>query len=86
MNVEPAKKGADSIKNGIDILKRYKINITKSSAGVRKEIGAYKYKVTRDGLTLNEPIDFYNHSMDAIRYVGLNYFNTYNNNYSISVI
>jgi phage terminase large subunit len=86
LNVEPAKKGADSIKNGIDILKRYKINITKSSAGVRKEIGSYKYKVTRDGLTLNEPIDFYNHAMDAIRYVGLNYFNTYNNNYSISVI
>ena len=86
LNVEPAKKGADSIKNGIDILKRYKINITKSSAGVRKEISAYKYKVTRDGLTLNEPIDFYNHAMDAIRYVGLNYFNTYNNNYSISVI
>ena len=86
LNVEPAKKGADSIKNGIDILKRYKINITKSSAGVRKEISAYKYKVTRDGITLNEPIDFYNHAMDAIRYVGLNYFNTYNNNYSISVI
>ena len=86
LNVEPAKKGADSIKNGIDILKRYKINITKSSAGVRKEISSYKYKVTRDGLTLNEPIDFYNHAMDAMRYVGLNYFNTYNNNYSISVI
>jgi len=86
LNVELAKKGADSIKNGIDILKRYKINITKSSAGVRKEISSYKYKVTRDGLTLNEPIDFYNHAMDAMRYVGLNYFNTYNNNYSISVI
>lgn len=65
-------KGADSVKNSIDILKRFKkINITERSAETRKEFGRYKYKVDRNGVTHNEPVDFMNHAIDAIRYVAL---------------
>ncbi len=64
-------KGADSIKNGINILKRFKINITARSVGLKKEIKSYKWKQDKLGKTLNEPIDFMNHSLDALRYVAL---------------
>lgn len=70
--IEPSQKGPDSIKNGIDILKRYKINITRNSIGTRKEISAYEWKKDKSGLPTNQPIDEMNHALDAIRYVALN--------------
>lgn len=71
--IEGANKGADSIKIGIDVLKRYKLNITKRSTNIKKELLSYKWKVDKKtGDTLNEPIDDFNHSLDAIRYVALN--------------
>lgn len=72
-SVEGANKGADSIKNGIDILKRYKVYITMTSSNLRKEANSYKWKVDpKTGKPLNVPIDFMNHAIDAVRYVGLN--------------
>lgn len=68
-----SEKGKDSIINGIDILKRYTIHITRRSRGLRNEMGQYKWKVTRDGLTTNQPIDNFNHGIDAMRYVALKY-------------
>lgn len=69
----PAQKGPDSIRIGINILKRYRLNITKRSTGLRKEIKGYKYKVDKTtGKTLNEPVDFNNHALDALRYLALN--------------
>lgn len=73
LNIHPAKKGADSIKNSIDILKRYKINVTRGSVNLRAELGKYKWKVDRStGKTINEPVDFANHLIDPLRYVALN--------------
>lgn len=71
-NIEPARKGADSIRSSINTLKRFKLNITKDSHGLRKELMRYKWKKTKDGRTLNEPIDAFNHSIDALRYLCLN--------------
>lgn len=70
--VEPASKGSDSIKNGIDILKRFKLNITRRSTGIRKEIKVYKWLEDKDGNPTNQPIDKFNHALDALRYVALN--------------
>lgn len=69
--VKPCVKGADSIKNGIDILKRYTLNVTRRSTGLRKELLAYKWKTDRDGNTTSQPIDSFNHAIDALRYVAL---------------
>jgi phage terminase large subunit len=67
-----AKKGADSIKNSIDILRRYRINVTRQSVNLRNELKRYKWKVDRSGRVLNEPVDSYNHLIDPLRYVALN--------------
>lgn len=66
-----AVKGADSIKNGLDILKRFPIHVTRRSHGIIDNLQKYKYKVNRDGEMTNEPIDAFNHGIDAIRYVAL---------------
>lgn len=73
LRVSGAKKGADSIKNGIDILKRYKINVTRGSVNLRMELGRYKWKTDRNtGKAINEPVDTFNHLIDPLRYVALN--------------
>jgi phage terminase large subunit len=69
--IEGANKGKDSILNGIDILKRFKLNVTTRSTNVIKELGAYKWK-EKNSNAINEPIDSFNHAMDALRYLALN--------------
>jgi len=71
-NVKPAAKGKDSIKNSIDILKRYKLNITANSSDLLKEIRTYKWAMDKEGKSINSPVDFNNHAIDALRYVALN--------------
>lgn len=66
--VRACSKGADSIRTGIDIMKRYTLNVTRRSTGLRKELLAYKWKVTRDGEQTGEPVDGFNHAIDAARY------------------
>lgn len=66
--VKACLKGADSISNGIDILKRYTWNVTRRSAGLRKELLAYKWKTDRNGDMTDQPIDAFNHAIDAVRY------------------
>ena len=63
------KKGPDSITNGIDILKRYRIKIHKKSINLIEEFSNYQWFKTKDGEYLNKPIDNFNHGIDAIRYV-----------------
>ncbi len=73
-----AKKGADSVNNSIDILKRYRLNITRRSVNLRNELARYKWRTDRSGRTLNEPVDSWNHLIDPIRYVALNKLRTTN--------
>jgi phage terminase large subunit len=67
-NIKAAKKGADSIKYGISLIKQYPIFITSDSPNLIKEAQSYKWAVDKNGKTLNKPIDFYNHCWDAVRY------------------
>jgi phage terminase large subunit len=71
-NVRGANKGADSVKNSIDVLKRYRLNITQRSHNLKKEISSYRWKTRKDGTLENKPVDFMNHAIDALRYVALN--------------
>ena len=66
------KKGADSVKNSIDILKRYRLNVTRSSINLREELSRYKWRMDRSGKTINEPVDRFNHLIDPLRYIALN--------------
>jgi phage terminase large subunit len=71
-NMTAARKGADSIQNSIDILRRYRINVTRSSTNLRKELSRYQWKVDATGTPLNVPTDTWNHLIDPLRYVALN--------------
>lgn len=71
-NIVPASKGPDSVKAGIDVLKRYKINVTANSHNLKKELYSYVWKKDKLGKMLNQPIDKFNHLIDPLRYVALN--------------
>jgi phage terminase large subunit len=66
-----AKKGKGSIKDGIQLLQGYRLNITKRSTNIIKEVRAYKWKLDKTGEPTEEPIDKFNHALDGIRYVAL---------------
>lgn len=66
--IKGADKGPDSIMAGIKTLKRFKINVTSRSINLIKEKANYKWKEDRTGKVLEQPIDLWNHGMDAIRY------------------
>ncbi len=84
--IQPAKKGPDSILNGIDILKRYKICVTYDSTNLITELRRYKWMKDVNGNLLNRPVDAYNHALDAVRYLALNNLtNTNPGKYNIAV-
>jgi|WetSurMetagenome_2_1015567.scaffolds.fasta_scaffold00103_33 phage terminase large subunit len=70
-NMKPAHK--PKITFGLDILLRYKINITERSVNTIKEFKNYKWAVDKDGEPIRpeKPIDDFNHGIDAIRYVAV---------------
>lgn len=70
--VNGANKGQDSIRASIDTLQRFTIHITKRSVNLIKELETYRWKTDKTGKSLNEPVDFNNHAIDALRYVALN--------------
>lgn len=73
VRIEAAKKGADSVRHGIEVLQRFKINVTERSLGLKSELENYSWKTNpQTGESINEPVDNYNHAIDAIRYVALN--------------
>lgn len=64
----PTVKGRDSVNQGIQYVQDQRISVTERSVNLLKEYRNYLWDVDRDGKTLNKPIGFYNHCMDAIRY------------------
>ena len=84
-NVKPSKKGPDSIRLGIDIMKRHKLYILKDSLNAQKEFRNYRWETDRNGVQLSKPIDHNNHIVDAVRYVCINRIGTpYSGKYFIS--
>ena len=71
-NIYGAKKGPDSIRNSIDKLQRYKINITEDSTNVIKEFRSYTWAKDKTGAQTGEPIGINDHSIAALRYFALN--------------
>jgi len=70
--IVPARKGPDSVRLSIDILKRYKLNVTRSSIDLLNELKKYKWRRAREGKILNQPSDDWNHLIDPLRYIALN--------------
>jgi len=64
----PVAKGRGSIVSGITAVQAYKLNVTQRSLGTIDELRNYSWKRDINGSYINEPIDRYNHSLDALRY------------------
>jgi PBSX family phage terminase large subunit len=57
------------VRTGIDRMKRMRLHITADSPNLKSEFETYKWKVTKDGLVLPEPVKFHDDGVDASRYV-----------------
>ena len=66
--IKPAKKGKGSIIQGIQKLKQYNIIINPALDEVIEEFQNYSWKKNKEGEYVNEPIDDWNHYIDALRY------------------
>ena len=67
--IRKARKGKDSVSNGIDYLQDYHIIIHPRCVNFLTEISNYTWMVDpKTGKRLNTPIDDFNHLMDAMRY------------------
>jgi len=67
-NIRPARKGKDSINNGIDFVQDYRIIIHPKCVNFITEISNYTWDEDKFGKKTNRPIDDFNHLMDAMRY------------------
>ena len=64
LNIERCKKGAGSIVYGINLMKNYDMIIDPSSKELIEELNNYAWLGKKDG----QPMDDYNHILDAARY------------------
>lgn len=68
IKIYPVEKGAGSIIAGIDKMKSLNIFVTERSYNLRKEFLNYVWDKDKDGNYINQPIDAWNHGIDATRY------------------
>lgn len=67
--IRPARKGKDSVMNGIQFLNQFQIIVDERCFKVIEELENYTWKKDKKtGEYHNEPVDSYNHTIDAIRY------------------
>lgn len=68
ISVLPAKKGADSVRQGIQYVQDQKISVTKRSLNLIKEYRNYFWIIDKNDVITQEPEDMWNHALDAVRY------------------
>lgn len=68
VSIMPAKKGSDSINQGIQYVQDQRISVTKRSTNLLKEYRNYLWLTDKEGKIINEPSPIWNHGMDALRY------------------
>jgi len=66
--IKPAQKGKDSVLNGIQFIQQFKIYVHPKCVNTIVELNNYVWDTDKDGKMINQPIDDYNHLMDALRY------------------
>lgn len=66
--IRAARKGKDSVLNGIQYIQNYRILVHPRCTGFLTEISNYTWDEDKLGNKINKPIDDFNHLMDAMRY------------------
>lgn len=67
-NIHPVLKEKDSVLRGINFIKMHKIYFTKESVNAIKEFRTYRWKINKDDLILDVPVEHNDHLCDALRY------------------
>lgn len=68
LRIRGAKKGKDSVMNGVQWIQDLEIIIHPRCTNFLTEISNYTWETDKFGKKLNKPIDDFNHLMDAMRY------------------
>lgn len=68
LRIKGAKKGKDSVNNGIQWIQDLEIIIHPRCVNFLTEIGNYTWSKDKFGQMLNVPVDDFNHLLDALRY------------------
>ncbi len=70
LNILPARKGADSVRNGIQVVQEQRISMTNRSVNLIKAYRNYMWRTDKDGhlISPNEPDHAFSDAMDATRY------------------
>lgn len=69
VTILPCQKGTGSVNRGIGWVQQQRISVTQRSTNLIKEYKGYLWLTDKkDGKILNNPQDFNNHAMDALRY------------------
>jgi len=76
INAHAADKKPGSVNAGIDFLRRADVYVTQRSEAIVRENKLYRWKQDKDGNFINQPIDAFNHIIDASRY-SLSLFETW---------
>lgn len=69
LDIHAVQKYPGSVMAGIQKMQEFTIKVTKRSLNVSKEFKNYTYRQDKEGKWLNEPVDAFNHAIDAIRYI-----------------
>jgi phage terminase large subunit len=71
--IRKARKGKDSINNGISYCQEFAIIVHPRCVNFLTEISTYTWDEDKFGHKINKPIDDFNHLMDAMRYAMMAY-------------
>ena len=66
--IRAARKGKDSVNNGIDFIQDFEIIVHPKCVNFLTEISNYTWDEDKYGKRLNIPVDDFNHLMDGMRY------------------
>ena len=85
-SIRPSVKGPDSVRRGIDAVKKYKLCVTKRSTNLIKELRNYQWRKLQNGDWDSKPIDSFNHCIDPLRYVVADRDNAPSGDFDIDII
>lgn len=75
-NIVPCVKWKDSIQFGIDLMLQFEFRITAESESTIREFKNYCREIDKNGIRTNKPESWYDHAIDAIRYLIIEKFDT----------
>lgn len=79
LNIFKAVKGPNSVIFGISKMNDFSLIIAEGSDEIETEFKNYRFKEDANGDPLEEPIDDFNHAIDAIRYAAMHKISKKNN-------